>query len=247
VKNISFFVGGLTRKGVYHMIEKIINGKTIHFTGQFELNPQYYAERLGATVVKSIAPDTKRLLGPVDFVVAGRSPSSVRLEQAQNLGIKVLDEKQFFDLVGRSDIWVEYDKVKSARMEEEKRRADEWEKRRVEAERAREIKRATMPHTRMTVDLLTCCGECETARLIEGEEYQSLTADQLREAISNGENDPRVVRDENGDFFLVCAEFRGQTSINFQPHEQEIELYDDGSFEIVEGGRGREPESSETV
>jgi hypothetical protein len=42
----------------------------------------------------------------------------------------------------------------------------------------------------------------------------------------------------------VCAEFRGQTSINFQPHEQEIELYDDGSFEIVEEDED-EDESSE--
>ena len=215
------------------MIENIINGKTIHFTGQFELNPQYCDERLGATVVKSIAPDTKRLLGPVDFVVAGRSPSSIRLEQAQNLGIKVLNEKEFCDLVD-PDIWREHEKVKAAEREEAKRRHAEWEKERAEAEKAWEIKRATMPHTRMTVDLLTCCWVCETARLIEEEEYQSLTADQLREAIANGENDPHVVRDENGDFFLVCAEFRGQTSINFQPHEHEIELYDDGSFEVVE-------------
>ena len=31
-------------------------------------------------------------------------------------------------------------------------------------------------------------------------------------------------RDENGDFFLVYAEFRDLTSINFCPTEQEIEL-----------------------
>jgi BRCT domain type II-containing protein len=86
------------------MIENIITGKTIHFTGQFELNPQYCAERLGATVVKSTAPNTKRLLGPVDFVVAGRSPSSICLEQAQNLGIKVIDEKGFVEFVNLQDV-----------------------------------------------------------------------------------------------------------------------------------------------
>jgi hypothetical protein len=32
----------------------------------------------------------------------------------------------------------------------------------------------------------------------------------------------------------VCAEFRGQTSINFCPDEHEILLYEDGSFEVVE-------------
>jgi hypothetical protein len=102
------------------MIEKIITGKTIHFTGQFELNPQYCAERLGATVVKSIAPDTKRLLGPVDFVVAGRSPSSIRLEQAQNLGIKVLDEKGFFEFVNLKDVWEEHEKAKAAKQRDMK-------------------------------------------------------------------------------------------------------------------------------
>jgi hypothetical protein len=102
------------------MIEDIVKGKTIHFTGQFELNPQYCAERLGATVVKSIAPDTKRLLGPVDFVVAGRSPSSIRLEQAQNLGIKVLDEKGFFEFVNLKDVWEEHEKAKAAKQRDMK-------------------------------------------------------------------------------------------------------------------------------
>jgi hypothetical protein len=102
------------------MIENIINGKTIHFTGQFELNPQYCAERLGATVVKSIAPDSKRLLGPVDFVVAGRSPSSISLEQAQNLGIKVLDEKGFFEFVNLQDVWEEHEKAKAAKQRDMK-------------------------------------------------------------------------------------------------------------------------------
>ena len=213
--------------------ENVIKGKSIHFTGQFTLNPQLRAEGLGATIVKSIAPDTKQLLEPVEFVVAGRSPSSIRLEKAQNLGIKVLDEKQFFELVD-PNAWIEHEKAVAARKEEEERRMANLEKERVEAERALEIKRATMPRVRATADILTEYFECGTARLIVDEEYQNLTADQLREAIANGENDPHVVRDENGDFFLVYAEFRDLTSINFCPTEQEIELYEDGSFDVVE-------------
>ena len=47
------------------MIENIVKGKTIYFTGQFELGPQYRAEQLGATIVESMSED-------VDWVVAGR-------------------------------------------------------------------------------------------------------------------------------------------------------------------------------
>jgi BRCT domain type II-containing protein len=86
------------------MTESIIKGKTIHFTGQFELDPQYRAERLGATIVKSMSKD-------VDWVVTGPGPSSIRLEQAQNLGIKVLDEEQFFELVD-PNAWIENEPVR---------------------------------------------------------------------------------------------------------------------------------------
>ena len=47
------------------MIENIVKGKTIYFTGQFELGPRYRAEQLGATIVESMSED-------VDWVVAGR-------------------------------------------------------------------------------------------------------------------------------------------------------------------------------
>ena len=73
------------------MIENIVKGKTIYFTGQFELGPQCRAEQLGATIVKSMSED-------VDWVVLGPGHSSTSLEQAQNLGIKLLDEGMFFEL-----------------------------------------------------------------------------------------------------------------------------------------------------
>ena len=50
--------------------ENIAKGKTIHFTGQFELRPQYRAEQLGATIVESMSEDVDWLvLGP------GHSPT----------------------------------------------------------------------------------------------------------------------------------------------------------------------------
>src|SRR5262245_16492333 len=209
--------------------KKPLAGKTIHFTGEFKLCPQHHAERCGAKIVKSVFEG-------MDWLVKGRSPSTIRLEKANNLGIKVLDEKEYFELSGSPEIWREYEKAQATKAEKERQQRLEWENARAEYEKAWEIKRATMPNTRVTVDLLTECWDFENGRLIEGEEYQSLTADQLREAIGNGENDPQVVRDEDGTFHLVNAEFRGQCSINFMPQEREIILYEDGSFEVVDEG-----------
>ena len=55
-----------------------------------------------------------------------------------------------------------------------------------------------MPHARTTVDIVTGCGDYGIARLVDDD---NLTADELREAIRNGENEPHVVRDEDGTFF----------------------------------------------
>src|SRR3954447_8166562 len=74
------------------MIENTVKGKIIYFTGKFELDPQYRAEQLGATIVESMSED-------VDWVVLGAGHSSTGLEQAHNLGIKLLDERMFFQLV----------------------------------------------------------------------------------------------------------------------------------------------------
>ena len=69
-----------TKGDFMNMKENIVKGKTIYFTGQFELGPQDRAERLGATIAKSMSED-------VDWVVFGLGHSSTSLEQAQNLGI----------------------------------------------------------------------------------------------------------------------------------------------------------------
>ena len=185
------------------MNENIVKGKTIYFTGQFELGPQCRAERLGATIVGSMSED-------VDWVVVGPGLSSTGLEQAQNLGIKVLDEKRFFELVD-PNAWIENEARKAREMEEKsggqpkgERRAED-EKRRA----ALEIKRATMPRVRARTRIVTdCCGGHGPARLIKEEDFLNLTAEQLREAICNGEHYPIVARDEDGDFLLLCTSVR---------------------------------------
>ena len=115
-------------------------------------------------------------------------------------------------------------------MEAEKRRTAEDEKRRA----ALEIKRATMPRVRARTRIVTDrFGGHGPARLIKDEDFLNLTAEQLREAIYNGEHYPIVARDEDGDFLLLCT-YGPDDFIHFYPRTAEILLYDDGSFEVVE-------------
>jgi hypothetical protein len=219
-----------------------ISTRKIHFTGQFELDPKSVAERLGATIVGSVSEG-------VDFVVTGRSPSTPRIDHAKHLGIKVMDEKGFFDHLELQHIWSDHQTAKAAweeqAREEARQREIERAKARDEADEARRVKRLTMPHTKVTAEILT--ERDENPRLIEGEEYQNLTADQLREAINYGENDPYVVRDPDGTLSLVNAEFRGSPSSNFILHEREILLYEDGTFEQIDEDEDEEDEDEDEV
>ena len=81
--------------------------------------------------------------------------------------------------------------------------------------------------------LLTVFAGHGPARLIKEEDFLNLTAEQLREAIYNGEYNPIVARDENGEFLLLCT-YGPDDFIHFYPRTAEILLYDDGSFEVVE-------------
>jgi hypothetical protein len=91
-----------------------------------------------------------------------------------------------------------------------------------------------MPRVRARARIVTDCFEGHgTARLIEYEDFLNLTAEQLREAICNGEHYPIVARDEKGDFVLLCT-YAVDDSIDFYPWTAEILLYDDGSFDVVE-------------
>jgi hypothetical protein len=213
-------------------MESNLSEKSVLFTGSFELDPKRYAAQLGVTLTTSVSPD-------VSWIVAGRTPSTIRLAQAQQLGIPQLDEAGFFEVVGLQDKWREHDQAKAARQEQREREEAECRKRREEYATALELKRATMPHTRTTVDIITECYHSGTARLVDDD---NLTADELREAIRNGENEPHIVRDEDGTFFLVNAEFRGDRSIYFNPEETEVILYEDGTFETIDEFEGDEDE-----
>ena len=91
-----------------------------------------------------------------------------------------------------------------------------------------------MPRVRASARIVTDrCGGHGPARLIKYEDFLNLTAEQLREAICNGEHYPVVARDEDGDFLVLCTG-AADDFIDFYPRTAEILLYDDGSFEVVE-------------
>ena len=79
-------------------IESPITGKTVVFTGTLETmtrsEAKARAERLGANVASSVSQKT-------DYVVAGPGAGS-KAKKARELGVKVLSEQQWLELVGKS-------------------------------------------------------------------------------------------------------------------------------------------------
>ncbi len=78
--------------------DSAVTGKTVVFTGALERmtreEAKAMAERLGAKVVGSVSQKT-------DYVVAGPGAGS-KLGKAKDLGVAVLSEDEWFDLVGHS-------------------------------------------------------------------------------------------------------------------------------------------------
>ena len=75
----------------------VFSGKTFVLTGTLENmtrdEAKDYLQSLGAKVTGSVSAKT-------DYVIAGAEPGS-KFEKAQQLGVRIMDEKEFLDLIGK--------------------------------------------------------------------------------------------------------------------------------------------------
>ena len=87
---------GIQFEKVEQIQESVYTGKTFVFTGSLEKftrkDARAMVEKLGARASGSVSSKT-------DFVIAGTSAGS-KLESAQKLGIPVLSEDEFLEMMG---------------------------------------------------------------------------------------------------------------------------------------------------
>jgi hypothetical protein len=90
------------------------------------------------------------------------------------------------------------------------------------------------PYKIVKVELLTREREGDHGvRRLTDEEYEALSADELRSMIRDAENDPFPVMEEDGTLALVNALYHDHWSDNAESHEEEVKMYEDGTFELI--------------
>jgi len=81
----------------YHAPSGKLKGKKFVITGTLESLTRDEAKarirKLGGDASETVSEET-------DYLVAGSDPGSTKLEKAQKLGVKIIDEKEFLKLLG---------------------------------------------------------------------------------------------------------------------------------------------------
>ncbi len=81
-------------EGEEEAVKEVLEGKTFVFTGRISMpreDAKSMVERLGGKVASSVSKNT-------DYVVAGEEAGS-KLEQAERLGVKIIEEEEFKEMV----------------------------------------------------------------------------------------------------------------------------------------------------
>ena len=83
-----------------NIIKDIFNGKKLVFTGDMTKERNEMMElaiKYGATTATSVS-------GKTDLVVLGEAPGKSKVSKAEQLGIKMISEKEFFEIIEREEI-----------------------------------------------------------------------------------------------------------------------------------------------
>jgi hypothetical protein len=70
-------------------------------------------------------------------------------------------------------------------------------------------------------------------RLLEDDECERLTADQLRAMIDECQTEPWAVMEQDGTLRLVNNLYRGRRSWDVENHEEEVRMFEDETFELI--------------